>query len=105
MTRAPCRSRSWRCPGPWPAGAPAVADAGSAANRSDALTRLFVDADTNANIRGTRWAGYQAVTEYLDHAAPVHGKSTADKAVNRALRSIDGAVVETKEKAFALLTG
>jgi phage/plasmid-like protein (TIGR03299 family) len=75
-----------------------------AANRSTALTELFVDADTNANIRGTRWAGYQAVTEYLDHVAPVHGKTAGDKAINRALRSIDGSVVETKEKAFALLS-
>jgi phage/plasmid-like protein (TIGR03299 family) len=75
-----------------------------AANRAQSLTRLFLDADTNANIRGTRWAGYQAVTEYLDHAAPVHGKKTVDKAVNRALRAIDGSVVEVKERAFALLT-
>jgi len=63
-----------------------------------------VDADTNAAIRGTRWAGYQAVTEYLDHAAPVNGKTASDKAINRALRSIDGAAVDLKEKAFALLS-
>jgi phage/plasmid-like protein (TIGR03299 family) len=30
-----------------------------AANRSAALNQLFVNAETNANIRGTRWAGYQ----------------------------------------------
>ncbi len=35
------------------------------ANRADVLTGLFADAPTNANIRGTRWACYQAVTEYL----------------------------------------
>ena len=75
-----------------------------AANRRTALDRLFMDADTNANIRGTRWAGYQAVTEYLDHAAPAHGKTVADKAINRALRSIDGSVVDIKEKAFAMLS-
>ncbi len=75
-----------------------------AANRTGALNQLFTEADTNASIRGTRWAGYQAVTEYLDHAAPVHGKTAGDKVVNRALRSIDGSVVETKEKAFALLS-
>ena len=75
-----------------------------AANRSNTLTRLFVDADTNANIRGTRWAGYQAITEYLDHSAPVYGKTLADKAVNRALRSIDGSTADTKEKAFSLLS-
>jgi phage/plasmid-like protein (TIGR03299 family) len=75
-----------------------------AANRMQSLTQLFVDAGTNANIRGTNWAGYQAVTEYLDHAAPVHGKTTGEKAINRALRSIDGSVVDIKEKAFALLS-
>ena len=75
-----------------------------AANRALALHQLFVDADTNANIRGTRWAGYQALTEYLDHAAPVHGKTAGDMAINRALRSIDGSVVEIKEKAFSLLS-
>ncbi len=36
------------------------------ANRADVLTGLFSDAPTNASIRGTRWAGYQAITEYLD---------------------------------------
>jgi hypothetical protein len=34
----------------------------------------------------------------------VHGKTAADKAINRALRSIDGSVAETKEKAFSLLS-
>ncbi len=75
-----------------------------AANRSAALDRLFADAATNAAIRGTRWAGYQAITEYLDHAAPVAGKTSHDKAINRALRSVDGSVVALKEKAFALLS-
>ncbi|HEV7205669.1 MAG TPA: DUF932 domain-containing protein [Jatrophihabitans sp.] len=74
-----------------------------AGNRTQALDQLFLDADTNANIRGTRWAGYQAITEYLDHTAPVNGKTAGDKAVNRALRSIDGSVVDLKERAFALL--
>jgi phage/plasmid-like protein (TIGR03299 family) len=73
-----------------------------AANRSAALNQLFGDAATNANIRGTRWAGYQTVTEYLDHTAPVQGKTATDKSINRALRSIDGAVVDLKEKAFKL---
>lgn len=59
---------------------------------------------TNENIRGTRWAGYQAITEYLDHAAPVAGKTSTDKAINRVLRSIDGNAVALKERAFALLS-
>ncbi len=36
-----------------------------AVTRAAVLSRLFVDADTNADIRGTRWAGYQTITEYL----------------------------------------
>src|SRR5882757_8533983 len=43
--------------------------------RRDAeLSYLWHDADTNAAIRGTRWAGYQAITEYLDHRTPVGPK-------------------------------
>ena len=32
------------------------------------------------SIRGTRWAGYQAITEYLDHFAPVQGNSALARA-------------------------
>ena len=53
------------------------------ANRSQALGQLFIEADIIADIRGTRWAGYQAIAEYLDHAAPVHGKTVADTCPSR----------------------
>jgi hypothetical protein len=56
-------------------------------NRTAVLTRLFLAADTNAAICGTRCAGYQAITEHLDHAAPAHGKTADDKAVKRDLTS------------------
>jgi hypothetical protein len=56
-------------------------------NRTAVLTRLFLAADANAAICGTRWVGYQAMTEHLDHAAPAHGKTADDKAVNRDLTS------------------
>ena len=68
------------------------------------VQRVRRRADIVADVRGTRWAGYQAVTEYIDRAAPVHGKTVGDKAINRALRSIDGSVVEIKEKACAVLS-
>ena len=70
------------------------------ANRADVLTGLFADAPTNANIRGTRWAGYQAITEYLDHFAPVQsGTDTA-----RAERVATGGTVTTvKTRAFEML--
>lgn len=72
-------------------------------NRKGELDKLFLYAPTNESIRYTRWAAYQTVTEYLDHVAPVNGKTAAAKAINRAVRSVDGNVVDVKQKAFALL--
>jgi phage/plasmid-like protein (TIGR03299 family) len=65
--------------------------------RHSALRVLFRDAPTNASIRGTRWAGYQSVTEYLDHHAPA---KDGDVRAARVLTS--GAIAEVKSKAFAL---
>jgi phage/plasmid-like protein (TIGR03299 family) len=48
------------------------------------LTRLWADADTQAGIRGTAWAGYQAIAEYVDHYSPV--RTRGDKATARAAR-------------------
>ena len=48
--------------------------------RRDRLHHLFGDADTQAGIRGTAWAGYQAVAEYIDHFAPVRARRNADVA-------------------------
>jgi len=45
--------------------------------RQTRLAPLFHNADTQANIRGTAWAGYQAVVEYLDHHAPVRDSRNA----------------------------
>ena len=36
-------------------------------DRRDALVHLWRHSPTNEQIRGTRWAAYQAVTEYVDH--------------------------------------
>ncbi len=52
--------------------------------RTETLGRLWHDADTQAGIRGTAWAGYQAVAEYVDHHAPV--RATGDPARARAAR-------------------
>ena len=40
------------------------------------LDWLFGDADTQAGIRGTAWAGYQAVAEYVDHYGRPHPNKT-----------------------------
>ena len=70
------------------------------ANRADVLTGLFSDAATNANIRGTRWAGYQAITEYLDHFAPVAGGTDTARAERVAT---GGTVTTVKARAFEML--
>lgn len=52
--------------------------------RRSRLHWLFADAATQAGIRDTAWAGYQAVAEYVDHYAPVRAKG--DEATARATR-------------------
>ncbi len=37
---------------------------------------LFHDSPTQQTVRGTAWAGYQAVVEYVDHYAPFAPAST-----------------------------
>jgi phage/plasmid-like protein (TIGR03299 family) len=83
---------------------PVADDAGTKTNatrRESTLTHLFADADTDRSIRGTRWAGYQAITEYLDHYAPVDGARNA--ADVRAERVVSGQVTDFKHRAFDLL--
>lgn len=66
--------------------------------RQAALRYLIRDADTQKAIRGTRWAGFQAVTEYLDHYAP------AKTIELRANRAVAGPGAELKSRAFELLS-
>jgi hypothetical protein len=83
-------------------------DAGSRAqnahlDRKYILTRLWNDADTQAGIRGTQWAGYQVIAEYIDHHAPVrtrHDKDTARAA--RLLTTAEPARI--KARAWQLAT-
>jgi len=73
-----------------------------AATRSHALNRLWRRSPTNTAIRGTRWAAYQAITEYTDHYAPVADKRNPDGArAQRALTSTS--VGQVKTRAFDLL--
>ena len=76
----------------------------SANRRRDSLTHLFRQAPTQGAIRGTAWAGYQAVVEYVDHYAPA--PATGQDAVTaRAVRPLttDGPT-RTKQAAWAHLT-
>jgi phage/plasmid-like protein (TIGR03299 family) len=70
----------------------------NARRRTGELTRLWTSAQTQAPIRGTRWAGFQAVTEYLDHFAPA---KTAVVRANRVMTSDD--LTKRKQTAFDLL--
>ncbi|GLY98837.1 DUF932 domain-containing protein [Actinoplanes sp. NBRC 103695] len=69
----------------------------NAKQRTATLRYLIRDADTQKAIKGTRWAGFQAVTEYLDHFAP------AKTDVARATRALTGAGADLKSRAFELL--
>lgn len=53
--------------------------------RNAKLSHLWHDAETQAGIRGTAWAGYQAVVEYIDHFSPVRA-GNRDQASARAAR-------------------
>lgn len=67
-----------------------------AEKKVEQMTELFSEAQTQAGIRDTAWAGYNALTEWNDHYAPTRGQdreaSRAQKAIldpsfkNRALR-------------------
>ncbi|MET9122154.1 DUF932 domain-containing protein [Streptomyces sp. NPDC004528] len=68
------------------------------------ISHLFERADSQAGIRGTRWAGYNALTEYANHVAPARGKTENDKMRVRAERVISGSADALMERAFALTT-
>jgi phage/plasmid-like protein (TIGR03299 family) len=72
--------------------------------RRESLLNLFEASPTATQIAGTRWAGYQAITEYTDHVAPtqlnhwVNGETDA-----RALRAVSPAITKLKANAFDLI--
>lgn len=71
--------------------------------RTDALTGLWADANTQAGVRHTAWAGYQSVVEYVDHFAPVRTKG--NEATARATRLLTSdEPTRIKHKAWAALT-
>ena len=68
----------------------------ASAGRADPVH--FTDADTQHTVRGTRWAGLQAITEYLDHHSPA---KSDDVRAARVLTS--HALGERKQRAYDLL--
>ncbi|UUV32125.1 DUF945 domain-containing protein [Amycolatopsis roodepoortensis] len=70
----------------------------NARRRNEHLIRLWSSAETQAPIRGTRWAAFQAVTEYLDHVSPAGSLDI------RAKRVLDTKTfAERKQNAYDLL--
>jgi hypothetical protein len=45
--------------------------------QASAIVKLWVSSPTIAPIAGTRWAAYNAVTEYVDYLAPVRAAAAA----------------------------
>jgi phage/plasmid-like protein (TIGR03299 family) len=89
-----------------------VDDAGTEATlrnrreKASGIVKLWTSSPTIAPIAGTRWAAYNAVTEYLDHVAPVRGARTPSAASEaRALRNISeaGSATSLKAQAFRML--
>ncbi|MFJ3714087.1 DUF932 domain-containing protein [Streptomyces sp. NPDC090053] len=66
------------------------------------ISHLFTQAESQAEIRGTRWAGYNAITEYANHFAPSRGRTAEEKTAARAERVISGSADALMERAFAL---
>jgi hypothetical protein len=57
--------------------------------QANGIVKLFVSSPTVQPIAGTRWAAYNAVTEFVDHVAPVRGtRNSAEAADARALRAV-----------------
>lgn len=70
----------------------------------DELFRLFDEGIGHSDpaIKGTAWAAFNAVTEFVDHVRPTRGSNDKDRASNR-LRSIwFGSGARIKQKAWHL---
>ena len=57
-----------------------------------------------ADIRGTAWAAFNAVTEYVDHLRPTRGKTVAQEEESRLESAWFGSGAHLKERAFDYLT-
>lgn len=80
-----------------------VATKNTRSQQSRAIVKLWTSSPTVAPIANTRWAAYNAVTEYIDHYATVRGRG--DAATTRALRAVTiGSTAQTiKTQAFRML--
>jgi phage/plasmid-like protein (TIGR03299 family) len=74
-----------------------------ASSHQASLMSLFADSPTASDIRGTNWAGYNAVTEYVDHFMPIVGKSGDVAETRRAELAASGESDPLKKLAWSLL--
>lgn len=70
------------------------------------LSHLFRESPTAANIRGTRWAAYQAVTEWTDHTRQLRNMAGGALRERRAVLAVtaESEVNKIKDRAWELLT-
>lgn len=75
-----------------------------AQNVRDELFRLYEAGKGQdiPQIRGTTWAAFNAVTEYVDHHRPTRAKSVFDRAANRLDSAWFGSGCRLKKRAFDL---
>ncbi len=73
--------------------------------QASGIVKLFVSSPTVAPLGATRWAAYNAVTEYIDHVAEVRGAAGAAASLARATRAVtNGSTAQTlKVNAFRML--
>lgn len=68
----------------------------------DEVWALYNTSATLDGLRGTRWGGYNAITEYLDHYRPVKGQSQRAQEVARAEGALFGAYDRQKAKVWEM---
>lgn len=87
---------------------PVAVDAeGAAAERrrgiQESITALYHSSTTLEGVRGTRWGGYNALTEYMDHYRPVKGSDAKAQSISRAEGALEGPYVRTKESIWKMM--
>lgn len=89
----------------WPVD-PEAEDTRQGQNRlaiQDEVKALYHESRTLDGIRGTRWGGYNALTEWADWKRPTRGKTEAAKAVARAEGALEttGATARLKSRVWS----
>ena len=73
------------------------------ATRREAIVALAQNSPDLANVKGTAWAAYNAVAQYVDHGVTYRDTKRASAAENRAVAIIEGRAQDLKDRALDLL--